>query len=722
MTDSNTRDGLRRKNILASFATPQDGLYVVGTFDVGVTVYSQQTRALNLAWALIESNIVKASKAGSTAFRARPATRIAIVGGGFAGLTTAAALIKKGAICDITLFERRDTLLPLQQGSDSRWLHPRIYDWPASGSEMATAALPVLNWTAGRASDVAVQILHDWKKIVKTTNAHNSGEPRKMPTSLSVFCNTNHLQIHGATEIGERLRVEWVGDLRRPDLDNKMESSTSVSCGTSQEFDLVILAVGFGLERDQALSYWRNETLSQPYLGQGRITYIVSGQGDGAMIDLLRIRITEFRQDRILSELFEHEKIAILELRKLLDRRNNIGPHEPLFVAFENIYTTTLCKISAALGKRLRRDTQVILHTKVKRISELFDSSVTKISFQNKLLVYLLYKCGGFIPSAADLDTLQMEFAVSPERVIRRHGTLRDDLLKEMLDPRFFSELEARRNSYPSDLTQIAQAKWSGGYFDFLGSEYDAKTAPDKVKRTWRKEYLPATTELIAGSFCATVAGYLSASPSAFDNLRVTLHRVVKVGDEELMQQSCQYRGNSSDDRMLDTAGRTFPPTHATIGLAYSTMKIVSSKLNAQKFNLRNDMKNLKLSEGSREMSSKVQSLLAIPFLCRNDDSSTAIDQRVFAILYIDSFTKGCFKPGVIMVLKAMCQSFLAEIERISAKKIDRISNYIFELKGVNDSVKISTHSALTIHDAIAAPVSKKPLALNFDHADFVII
>jgi hypothetical protein len=44
--------------------------------------------------------------------------------------------------------------------------------------------------------------------------------------------------------------------------------------------------------------------MGQPSLDQPRRTYLVSGQGDGAMIDLLRLRVSQYRQDRILDELF----------------------------------------------------------------------------------------------------------------------------------------------------------------------------------------------------------------------------------------------------------------------------------------------------------------------------------------------------------------------------------------------------------------------------------
>jgi hypothetical protein len=165
-------------------------IYYIGTFDAGVTVLSQQSRALNLVWASIQSGLV------SCVIPDRPAPQslsIAVVGGGFAGLTFAAGLISKHAAVEITIFEERDVLLPLQHGSDSRWLHPQIYNWPGPGSEMTAAMLPIMNWTAARASDVAVRILSDWKVFASKPHA-----------KLKLYCNTWHLQIQEVEQSNRR--------------------------------------------------------------------------------------------------------------------------------------------------------------------------------------------------------------------------------------------------------------------------------------------------------------------------------------------------------------------------------------------------------------------------------------------------------------------------------------------------------------------------------------
>src|SRR5688572_4988320 len=91
-----------------------DSIFLLGTFEPRGTIYRQQVRALNLVHATVEEDPQCIEGP------------VAIIGGGFGGLTLAAALLKKG-VKDLTVFEKRDALCALQQGSDSRWVHPHIY-------------------------------------------------------------------------------------------------------------------------------------------------------------------------------------------------------------------------------------------------------------------------------------------------------------------------------------------------------------------------------------------------------------------------------------------------------------------------------------------------------------------------------------------------------------------------------------------------------------------
>jgi FAD dependent oxidoreductase len=201
-------------------------LYLLGAFDTGVTVWSQQVRALNLAYALVEQRTINCKK------DAKPRMEIAIVGGGFAGLTVAAGLLKKGVNAKITILEQCDALMPLQQGSDARWLHPHIYDWPKEGSQSAVAMLPVMNWTAARASDVVVQILTEWRRLATDG-------------TVDLFCNARHVEIYDDGRDG--LLIEWVGEKRSFDGTTLVDQDRSAQ-GGARRFDLVVLATGFGVE------------------------------------------------------------------------------------------------------------------------------------------------------------------------------------------------------------------------------------------------------------------------------------------------------------------------------------------------------------------------------------------------------------------------------------------------------------------------------------------
>src|SRR4051812_41798380 len=105
------------EEILRRMSSPTlDGPYALGCFGKMVTFYSQQRRALNLVWALFKTG------------RLEQGSSLAVVGGGLAGLTAAAAAASKG--CEVTLFEANQDILHLQRTNGSRYVHPQISYWP----------------------------------------------------------------------------------------------------------------------------------------------------------------------------------------------------------------------------------------------------------------------------------------------------------------------------------------------------------------------------------------------------------------------------------------------------------------------------------------------------------------------------------------------------------------------------------------------------------------
>ncbi len=690
-------------------------VYVVGCFDVGITVFAQQLRALNLVWALEQSGELTVDKVDVE-------RRVAVVGAGFAGLTVAGGLIRKGLAAKITLFERQDTILPLQRGSDSRWLHPHIYDWPQAGSESNSAALPVLNWTASRASDVVAQVSEAWSDLLEAPPS----EAAKSASLVEVYCNTQHLQVR--CEDGRPI-IEWVGERRRPSEPSTPEAD-GASVGRSAEFDIVILAVGFGLERDTEVSYWRNENYAQPSLGQARTTYIVSGAGDGAFIDLFRLRISNFRQDRILAELFRGSDLLVAELRRLFEKR--LDQALELFSELEQIWNRAddagPARVLETLKNRLRRDTHVLLHLRGDPTFAVRLNSDRRISFQNRVLAYLLFKSGGFIPTSDGIDTLQRNHGVPDDRVINRHGTTVVESIKSVLS-KPMHELLPPKDNPTGALRQEAEIRWPAGYFDTIDHADDAR------KGHWRKEYLPSPTQSIAAAFCASVAGHLQSLDSTA-SLRVTLHRTLMTGHETVLQQCCEYqplRGSTQG------AGRTFPAANATIGAAFQTHRVVRSKTAVGHEELDAEMQRLDLNQASREMAKDVVSVCAIPLLHdhRHDDgpSGSAPGSHplaptsagtVVGVLYLDCNRTGYFTDDLIGGLVSMCQAFIATLADQQPTVAGRIANTAFWTGTLTAKPQVNPPAidlkALEVVKGLEPPRAPRLGYLNYDLSDFTPI
>ena len=108
------------------------GIYVLGCFARYATVYAQQVRALNLIDALAKAGML-------TRY-----SRVAVIGGGIAGLTVAAAAAVRG-VGSTSVFEKLQDTMRLQRVSEKRFLHPHIYDWPENTDKGPIAAIPIMS-------------------------------------------------------------------------------------------------------------------------------------------------------------------------------------------------------------------------------------------------------------------------------------------------------------------------------------------------------------------------------------------------------------------------------------------------------------------------------------------------------------------------------------------------------------------------------------------------
>ena len=609
-------------------------VYLLGSFEKGLTIYSQQVRALNLAWALIE-----AAPKNSLG-------RVAVVGGGFAGLTVAAGLLKKG-VRHVSLFERHAVLCPLQQGSDARWVHPRIYEWPNEGSNLPTAALPLLNWNAGRASDVVVEVLKEWDFLRQSVRSSQK---------VDVYLNVRHLRV------SRQMEIEWVGQKTDPQAE-------PINSGSKEKFDSIILAVGFGFEVEASFPYWRNETLGQPQLVPGKRTYLVSGHGDGALVDLFRVRISQFRQDRILVELFFENGELVDRLRRMKNELDS-GSLKPenLYDRFERIAqdsTSGFDRLLAQLRSRLRADTEVIL--KLNKTESFRKAFASKASFQNRVLLFALYKAGGFYPASQNEHTLRQEYGISEDHVIRRHGIKPKLVVEDVLDGDFYQVVGQRMKGLSKPGSQPSEINWSGGYWNVLSSELTGEEITEPTKRGWRQEYLPAATEVLAIGFVAAVAGFLRSTGTCGNDFRTTIHRTLPIGREVFLQQVSPYMGKTQRE---GAKGRTFGFNHGTIGYAAVQKSVVRTRQKASKESdseyrrlFQSDMDKLALNTHSQRMNDEVRSVVAIPILEKNK-------KYTLAVIFADSTATNAFNDEVIEALSRMGQAFASQIDAIHSERV----------------------------------------------------
>jgi hypothetical protein len=234
--------------IIAEALVPDThSVFVLGSFEQRVTVFAQQVRALNLVDAILSRGLLQETG------------RVAIVGGGAAGITAAVALARAAPnLKTLHLFEARSDVLELQHNS-SRYLHPHFYDWPKAGSDDPNAGLPLMNWTAGSAGEVAASLRAQFDDALRSSIL--SFQPDMKVTGLNP-----------STISTVRVLVPDVSSL-------------------GKIYDVVILAIGFGLEAfldGDTPSYWLPSQMSAALLTpQPEPLIFVSGNGDGGLVDFL---------------------------------------------------------------------------------------------------------------------------------------------------------------------------------------------------------------------------------------------------------------------------------------------------------------------------------------------------------------------------------------------------------------------------------------------------
>ncbi|HYO58473.1 tetratricopeptide repeat protein, partial [Archangium sp.] len=414
----------------------ETGLYILGAFERRVTLRSQQVRALNLVCALDALGALKDTG------------RIAVVGGGVAGMTAAAGAARLGY--EVTLLEKKDSLLPLFRRNTTRWLHPHIYDWPETPGETRhdggpldpdEAGLPLLSWRADFAGRVVDQLDAQWRSLPERSR-------------IKVFTNVESINPGS----GKPRRLSWNAPGRKKDT-----------------FDAVILAVGFGLEKPfetvPLVSYWDNERWDQPTRTDGPARYLISGCGDGGLIDLLRLKIKDFRHEEVVRRFvnapgLEALKEKLLAIEEEAQKKEARGEEPGTYLEEQYEQLTVPDEVDKAF--ELRTDTEVTLNGRGDSPLTLRASILHR--FLTSRLLYRFeavpYREGEFTANRED-DGYEVQFRTGGPKffhhVICRHGPVPGGALGEGF-PELLRNSDALRAR--SELDQTREPLWEPGFFD----------------------------------------------------------------------------------------------------------------------------------------------------------------------------------------------------------------------------------------------------------------
>ena len=366
---------------LAEMLVPGYGhVYALGCFARYATIYSQQVRAINLVDSLCRSGCLPTG------------TRVAVVGGSTAGLTAAAAAALRGAA--VNVFEKGPFLFPIQDNPARRFLHPHIYDWPLGELHGDTANLPVLNWKAGDASNVFDTLKHEWQLVME-----------RLPLEPV------------------RFNAELIG------LKVKDGKPVLQFADKEIETDIAILAIGFGLELDRAdlQRYWQSDPLDTDLTGS---TVLISGAGDGALTDLMRLCIQDFKHEETIKAFAANDQV-IDSLKNLLGTQGT---------GIEPVFKSVAQQTGSSFGPQVKFRTgiDVILNAPDNYLGS------SRSSILNRFIVYLLEKDKKFRRRPGELkypipaiDPIKKEYQIelvketSSElvrchRLLVRHGPERD--------------------------------------------------------------------------------------------------------------------------------------------------------------------------------------------------------------------------------------------------------------------------------------------------------
>jgi hypothetical protein len=326
-------DDLAQALIDTSVLEARPGVYFIGNYSGRINFFAQQTRALNLVRALIKKALIE------------PGDSVAVVGGGLAGVTVAIALLQKDVVPE--LFEQNHTLLRYQKNTATRHVHPSVNFWPDMPLFPSTN-FPFLNWYEGTPAEiisaVKKQIDERFKNFrFKASSRVTATEREEQNIFLKV--------------------TRWTP-----------EKETSTREGP---YKAVIVACGFGLERRPPdlppgvpHSYWHNDDVLPPANPTWTLEHVmVSGNGDGGLIDIIRASLERFDNGREIVALAKTLDTTIMRraVTNLMAKESQGGDsyweQQGAFEAYISLPTNP--EFESRLKDNLSRDFRITLNSPV---------------------------------------------------------------------------------------------------------------------------------------------------------------------------------------------------------------------------------------------------------------------------------------------------------------------------------------------------------------------
>jgi len=228
-----------------------------------ISIVHQQVRCNNLSWALAKNGQLPAG------------TRVGVIGGGFSAMTIASSIALQNDVI-VYILNDGESLLSRMRNKGDIFLSPNLNSLKLPvGFDPAQSSIepPIFDWKSGYASDVSHQWLLKFRDISK---------------NLPIF-------------LFNRIKV-CRSDIKTSGDNIQIEHNTG---NAPLEFDIVIDATGFGIERNPFhlvdYSYW-NSGSKLTYSSRPRgETVLISGCGDSGIIEALRHAFNDFEHKDVLN-------------------------------------------------------------------------------------------------------------------------------------------------------------------------------------------------------------------------------------------------------------------------------------------------------------------------------------------------------------------------------------------------------------------------------------